>query len=253
MLTAVEYLGKVGVGITGPEFFRADDGEVYVVKRSNNYIGQQVLVSEILAAKFGQKLNLPFPAGDIIQLNYFMSSKQTFSPFGFASAYIHSAQYATVENIRQTKNFKEIAGIILFDHFFHNADRTNNRKNLLVAEKENQLFLYGIDHSHLFKTGRWNEESLSGIAEQTNIYANNLYGNLLNAYLTQDDFLQYIDMIKNLSSEDIDAFLTIIPTAWLAQASVKKALSNFISARCRLIDKIAEVIFNFRYRKAVHG
>ena len=32
MLTALEYLGSVGVGVTAPRVFRANDGKMYVVK-----------------------------------------------------------------------------------------------------------------------------------------------------------------------------------------------------------------------------
>lgn len=253
MLQAVEYLGKVGVGITGPEFFRGDDNKTYVVKRSNNYIGKHVLVSEIIAANFGKKLFLPFPNSNIILLDKFMDSEKSFSNIGFASEYIYNAQYATNENILQAINFKQLAGIILFDHFFQNADRTNNRKNLLIAKRESNQYLYGIDHSHLFKTGRWDKETLTKNSDQIKVYSNYIYGILLRHHLEMTDFSPYIEAFKNLSDSDIDEILNLIPYQWLDDISLKDALFQFITKRRCLIHEIVEVILNFRYIKTTYG
>ena len=43
MLTAVEYLGSVGLGVTVPRVFRADDGNIYVVKLQNNPMGTKAV------------------------------------------------------------------------------------------------------------------------------------------------------------------------------------------------------------------
>lgn len=243
MLKAAEYLGKVGVGITCPEFFRAGNGKVYVVKRVENYIGKQVLISELLAAKIGQKLSLPFPPGGIIDLAAFAVPKAV-SRLAFASEYIYNAKYATLSQIRQAVNFKEIAGVILFDHFFHNADRTNNHKNLLVAFNETQPFLYGIDHSHLFSAGRWDKGSLFAIAGQVKLYANALYKELLGNYLTRQDFRPHLQKLKALSQADIDRILDGIPPEWLPDADTKNALRHYMLTRRRLIEPIAAAIFN---------
>ena len=50
MLEAVEYIGRVGVGVTSPSLIKGDDGFTYVVKMQNNRLGTKVLVNEYIAA-----------------------------------------------------------------------------------------------------------------------------------------------------------------------------------------------------------
>lgn len=238
MLNAIEYLGKVGVGVTGPEFFRANDDKIYVVKRANNRVGKTVLISEFLAAQLGRKIGLIFPPSDIITLEKFLL--EDFSPPSkhFASQYIAKCQYTTSENILRADNLHEMAGIILFDHIFHNVDRTNNRKNILLCEQDHCTTIYAIDNSHLFKTGRWSISALERLAPQIKVYPNYLYGVLLKKYLVPEDFTPYLDRIKALSSNDILEIVNEIPEEWLESLELKTALIQFISYRCHIVDKI---------------
>ena len=68
MLKAEEYIGSVGVGVTSPRVFRANDGLLYIVKLQRNRLGTKVLVNELLAAQMGERLNLCFPQGGIMEL-----------------------------------------------------------------------------------------------------------------------------------------------------------------------------------------
>lgn len=238
MLKAIEYLGKVGVGITSPEFFRANDGNVYVVKRANNRIGTGVLISELLSTHFGKKLGLIFPPSDLITLGDFLPQEKSLPDRHFASLYIAKCRYATAENIIAAGNFQQIAGIILFDHMFHNADRTNNRKNMLLCTEAKPPTIYAIDNSHLFRTGRWTITSLKKLSEQIKAYPNYLYGVLLKKHLHADDFAPYLALIKGLSDEEIQQTLSELPEEWFGDASIKPALFDFITRRRSLIDLI---------------
>lgn len=255
MLTATEYLGNVGIGATGPDFFRADDGNIYVVKEFRNLVGKNVLINEMIAAGFGYKLKLPFPQSALIHLHHFSPERNTAESIGFASRYIADAVYATNENIAETANLSAMAGVLLFDHFFHNADRTNNRKNLLIAMHKKEKHIYAIDHSHLFRTGRWTPDTLQQISERICIYTNFLYGVLLRNYLTPADFQPYIQRIKAMSKADIDNIVNTVPTVWFEHSAEKAACILFIETRCRQIDAITDAIFskipNKKYLKTV--
>ena len=162
MLIAVQYIGSVGVGVTRPQFFRADDEQIYVVKLQNNRLGSKVLVSEFLAAKLGELMNLCFPTSAIILINeQTVQKNQSLIPpeisLGrhFASLYLTNTEYVGKHNIYQAINTAEMAGVLLFDHMFHNADRADNRKNLLLRQEDDGYKIYAIDNSHLFRSGRW--------------------------------------------------------------------------------------------------
>lgn len=240
MLNAIEYLGKVGVGVTNPEFFRANDNKIYVVKRTNNRVGKTVLISEFLAAQLGEKLNLIFPPSDIITVEKFLLEDSSPPSKHFASQYIVNCQYATSENILLADNLHKMAGIILFDHIFHNVDRTNNRKNILLCKQDHCTTIYAIDNSHLFKTGRWSIAALERLAPQIKVYPNYLYGVLLKKHLSPEDFSPYLDRIKALSTNDILEIVNKIPEEWLESPELKIAVIQFITSRFFVVDKIYE-------------
>lgn len=243
MLIAAEYLGKVGIGATDPEFFRANDGKIYVVKSPYNSLGKKVLISELIAAKFGKFLNLPFPNSDLIDIKNFFPSKNKIKYIGFASEYISDSVYATNENISHTDNLNSMAGVILFDHLFHNSDRTNNRKNLLVAPNGNQNHIYAIDHSHLFRTGHWTIELLNKLSDKIDIYTKFIYGVLLRRYLTLADFMPYLQRIDELSHRDIQEIIANVPDYWFQNISETAVCYDFICKRCALAETITTAIF----------
>lgn len=243
MLEAIEYLGKVGVGVTSPEFYKADDQCVYVVKRMSNTVGKRVLISEFCSALLGKKLGLNFPPSDTITLETLLPSTSTRPTRHFASRYMPNCLYATSDNILQAKNLKQMAGIILYDHMFHNADRTNNRKNILLSVDHTPPMIYAIDNSHLFRTGRWTIDTLKSLSTQINLYPNYLYGVLLKKHLFPEDFEPYLTMIKQLSTKEIDCVIDELPEEWFDDAAIKPALREFIVCRCSMIaDIYAEIL-----------
>ena len=240
MLKAVEYIGKVGVGVTAPAFYRADDTKVYVVKRLTNRVGNRVLISELFAAAFGRATGLIFPPAAPIDLSAFL--RPGAAPVHFASAYVPNCRYADRSNIVQADNLREMAGVILFDHLFHNADRTNNRKNLLLSRMEEGARLYAIDNSHLFKTGRWTIEKLEALAERSQLYANFLYGVLLRRYLCTDDFAPYLARLRALTPAEIDAMLAAIPDGWFDEEGLRDALRRFTLRRLEKLDEVYRLL-----------
>lgn len=160
MLTSTEYLGKVWVGVTIPIFLKADNNQIYIVKLAKNPLGKNVLINELLGYLIGQKFNLIFPPSDIIMINQNLAYNISSNKLHFASQYIYNCSYVTSENVVYANNLSEMAGIILFDHMFHNADRINNLKNLLISTEENNYRIYAIDNSHLFSSTHWTNRKL---------------------------------------------------------------------------------------------
>lgn len=244
MLTAVEYLGSVGVGVTVPRVFRADDGKIYVVKLQNNPMGTKVLVNEYIACWFGERMELCFPPSDLIQIEEQVLQKhKSLRSTGtrtihFASQYIPSNKYVVRTNLSKASNKSAMAGVMLFDHMFHNIDRTKNRKNLLVRLQDSAYVLYAIDNSHLFVRGRWNNKTLEKLTEKIVVNRRRAYGWLLTYFFTSGDFSPYTARVREIKKEDLVQLVNSIPQEWLPKAEERDALLNFMFRRCQMVDQI---------------
>lgn len=252
MLIAVDYLGKVGVGVTLPQFFRAQDGNIYVVKFQNNQLGSRVLVSELFAAKFGAHMGLCFPPSDIIEINeQILNDNPCLLDIGlkpgwhFASRYLEYAEYIGKNRLSKATNVPEMAGVILFDHMFHNADRAKNQKNLLLRLEDEQYKIYAIDNSHLFRSSRWTIESFQILETKIKTYYYQYYRNLLKDLLTPQDFIPYIELVKKISDEQIDCIVGEIPNEWLPGETERLALASYTKLRRDMADEIGEKLCRY--------
>lgn len=249
MLTALEYLGSVGIGVTTPQLFRANDGNVYVVKLQNNRMGPKVLINEYVACWFGLRIELCFPSSDLIEIDEqvlkksrrLRSAKISKGPH-FASQYLPDNRYVTRYDLKRAVNKRAMAGVMLFDHMFHNVDRTQNRKNLLVCHNQADYVLYAIDNSHLFVRGRWNKRSLEKLVEKITVNQWRVYGWLLKNFLMADDFVFYAEGIKSISDQELSGLVNSIPKEWLYKEGEGEALLQYMIRRRNMIDEIVAAL-----------
>lgn len=246
MLKAIVYLGSVGVGVTTPQLFRADNAKVYVVKLQNNRLGPKVLANEALAANLGQQLQLTFPAAGIIEIDpkvltgskKLTANKVTTGPH-FACEFLSGCEYVGRHNLVKAKNKGEMAGVMLFDHMFHNLDRTWNRKNILLHRDVDGYKLYAIDNTHLFKRGLWTAPSLLAMSSEVKLNYRRTFGLLLKHFLKPADFAPYVERVNRLTDEQIAGAIAAIPTVWLPNSDERAALFEFICRRRAMAGQIA--------------
>ncbi|EGO64150.1 HipA family kinase [Acetonema longum] len=246
MLKAVRYLGPVGLGVTSPQLFLADDRQVYVVKLQNNHLGPKILVNELIAARLGILTDLCFPSGDII----FIQPREVFhrhrahsaagSGYHFASLFLAGSRYVTKANLPRAVNKRQMAGVVLFDHLFHNMDRTQNYKNLLIRREDQGYRIYAIDHSHLFRRGRWTTDSLALLADKIHIDYRRSFRMLLKYYFTADDIMHYAVKFRDITQEQLAEIIEEIPSEWLADASERQAVLAYMVKRLAKVMDLAE-------------
>lgn len=260
MFRALEYIGPVGLGATSPQLFRAQTSsgknKVCVVKLSANRLGSKVLVNELLAARFGQWLKLCFPPGGLIDIpaEVLKKSRRLVAAgvepgLHFGCEYLNGAGYVSRYNLHRAINKEEMAGVMLFDHLFHNPDRTLNRKNLLIRKEPAGYKLYAIDNSHLFRRGKWTIQMLRDMTDRITLNHRRSYGVLLKYYLRPKSFYTYAQAVKNIPQEEIVQFVENIPEKWLPDKCERDVLLEFITARCekvgwvtgRLVDLIPNI------------
>lgn len=250
MLIATKHFGNVGVGVTSPQLFRANDRHFYVVKLQNNLLGSKVLVNEFIAAKLGEIMGLCFPTSNIIQiLEETIQKSPQLRALGvvpgqhFASLYLNHTEYVGKNNLHQAENIIEMAGILLFDYMFHNSDRTNNKKNLLLHKEDTGYKIYAIDNSHLFKSARWTTAHLNSINTVIKLYYRYCYGLLLSDWLSPPDFFPYLEKVRGISSEYINDLVAEIPEEWLPDDAERQALVKYIILRRDMVEDILEVVY----------
>lgn len=246
MYRALKYIGPVGLGATSPQLFRAQtvDGEtkVCVVKLSANRLGAKVLVNELLGAQFGRWLNLCFPAGGLIEIPSDVLSKSrrlvsagVQAGWHFGCEYLRGVGYVSKYSLHRAMNKEQMAGVMLFDHLFHNPDRTENRKNLLIRKEQAGYKLYAIDNSHLFRRGKWNIDMLKELTDSITLNRRRSYGVLLKYYLRPNDFFTYARVIESIPPAQFEQFVESIPEEWLPDNDERKALLEFMVARCEKV------------------
>ncbi len=249
MLLATEYIGSVGRGITHPELTKADDDLVYVVKLQNNRMGRQVLVNEYIAQEIGHLMNLCFPHSELIYLSQDvktalerkLNKKINRGPH-FASRFLSHSHFLTGRNLAKAVNRFEMAGIMFFDHLFHNFDRTHNRRNLLIRREEGGAKIYAIDHSHLFYRGRWELATLRRQEDIIKVNSSRIYGLLLSRYLESKDFEPYVTSFREITDEQLVQIMANIPEEWQVNGEQQAALVQYIIHRRQLAEDICAAI-----------
>jgi hypothetical protein len=251
MLKAVKYFGDVGIGVTSPQLFRADDRKIYVVKLQYGQLGSKVLANEFIAAKIGGIMGLCFPFSDIIEITEeIISQSSHLTRLGaipglhFASRFLNHTEYMKKNNLNKAVNTLEMAGVILFDHMFHNSDRNNNTKNILLRKEHTGFRIYAIDNSHLIRSGKWTLKTINSLSGAIFPYCRQSYGLLLKDHLSPQDFLPYIEKVANISDEDIESLVQQIPGEWLPDSAERQALEKFITIRKGMVEKVWDVLCN---------
>jgi hypothetical protein len=244
-LTAVAYFGSMKIGVTSPQLFRGTDQQLYVVKLLGNKVGPKALANEFLAAELGSQLKLCFPVSGIISIDeVLLKRSRRLRKAGivagphFACKFISNAFYADRVSLSRVVNKSEMAGVMLFDHLVHNVDRTVNRKNIIIRREATGYHMYAIDHSHLFKRGRWTVEQLSDLANDLSVNTRRTYGLLLKHFLKPEDFIPYARAIREWSDEYLAQTVAAIPEQWLAEQTERQALLQHLIHRRDLIDQI---------------
>lgn len=246
MLNAVQYLGPVGIGATSPQLMKGDDGKIYIVKLQNNRLGAKVLANELLATRYGEELNLCFPPGgmisltaDFIKRNLFLYLNRVKPGIHYACLYFKHTRYVDRPHLFKAINKEQMAGVMLFDHLFHNLDRTWNRRNLLIRREEAGYVLYAIDNSHLFKRGVWTIRTLEKLSQEIEINKRRCYGLLLKHFFTREHLESYVQKIKQLADDQLSSIVAGIPVEWLPDKNERQALLQYLIVRRDMTDEIA--------------
>ena len=246
MVTLIRDMGAIGAGVTAPRLMLGADGHRYVVKLTSNKVGPKVLANEWLGWRLAKRLGLCVPRCEMVELPRALIARcaplrRSGAEAGmhFGSRYIDGCEYVGRCAMRCAVNKNEVVGVMLFDHLLYNDDRTLNRKNFLARWAGRTCRIYAIDHSHLFGSGRWTEESLLRRREAADINDRRAFGWLLRHYLTRARLAPHIARIQSVTDEEVCEILDEIPPAWLSEEDKAVAYALWQSRRAQA-EEVAE-------------
>ncbi len=231
--------------------FLFSDGNRYAVKCKNNFHGTRELVNEYVVARLGQLLNLPVVPFEIVT----MTEKQIQQiPKKFSSHYQPGKQFASlfIDNciglakkpprptINELNNPHILAGILVFDYWVHDADRTKSNI-LLKRHPDGQYDIHMIDHGKCFPGGyKWNAETL----QKSKKFKKESIVHVWTVDMLNDlnIITSYIEKILALSDVSIEEVIQDIPVDWNVSNENKVALFKYLKERKKTL---AESVYTF--------
>lgn len=244
---------------------QADDGELYVVKFTNNPQHRRILVNEWLSAAFLRYLQIHVPDTALIQLTpeFIEESPELYLSIGprrepvppglhFGSRMsVHPDRVAVFDFLpdkllTKIENLPDFLGTLVFDKWACNAD---SRQSVffraraktwtpLKGERPARVgfFAQMIDHGFAFNGPHWafHDSPLHGLYFRGSVYQN---------VRSLDSFQPWLDMVQSFPVEVIDSAWKEIPRDWLQEDTdeLEAVLEKLVRRRSRVPDLIEEV------------
>jgi hypothetical protein len=243
----------------------AEDGELYVVKFTNNPQHRRILINEWLANAFLRYLQIHVPQTALIEVSeqflaknpdvYFSvgSRRERIVPgvhFGSRLA-VNPDKVAVFDFLPESllgkvENRLEFLGTLVFDKWIGNADSRQaiffraRAKTWTPLKGETPprvgFFAQMIDHGFAFNGPHWQfiDTPLNGLYFRTSVYGE---------VTSLDSFQPWLDMVANFPIEVIDSAWKEIPGEWLDQDAdeLESLLEKLLKRRGKVGQLIEEV------------
>ncbi len=243
----------------------ADDGELYVVKFTNNPQHRRILVNEWLASAFLRYLQIHVPETAPIQLTADFIDRSpelylTLGPrkeavppglhFGSKMA-VHPDRVAVFDFLPdklldKLENTADFLGTLVFDKWACNADTRQAVFFRARAKSWTPLkgprparigfFAQMIDHGFAFNGPHWlfQDSPIQGLYFRSSVYQE---------VRSLDSFQPWLDMVRSFPVEVIDSAWKEVPRDWLAgdELELERLLETLLKRRARIPDLIEEL------------
>ena len=170
---------------------RCSDGNFYVVKFRNNPQHLRVLANEMLATRLAERVGLPVPATDVVQVDEWLiehtpelsvqlahNTIRCEAGLQFGSRYVVNPlqgqvlDYLPAEMLGLVRNLETFAGILVLDKWTGNVDGRQVAFWRKLGEKRYTASF--IDQGYCFNAGEWNFRDcpLLGVYARNEVYEN---------------------------------------------------------------------------------
>lgn len=241
MIQPVLYRKKLE-GKSNAHLIAFDDGRNYVVKFLQEGF-ERTLPNEWISYCLARYLGLPVPFAQIIELPQdFISrtpelSQMPASQYQFASLYVSDCLDGhQAANVKDILNSETLAGVIVFDYWLANRDRT--RKNILLREESADSYrLWIIDQAEVLGSYNWQLPELGNL--NATIMKSATHKLMAGFILDEREFANYIEQIQTIPIFLIEEIVAIIPDDWMVSKEERKAIVNaLVTRRNRRLPKL---------------
>jgi hypothetical protein len=232
----------------------ASDGNLYVVKFSNNPQHVRVLANELLATRLAAALGLAVPESEVIEVTEWLirnTPDLTIEQRGgalrcqaglhFASRWVgglmpgHTVDYLPQEQLLEVRNLAEFAGILALDKWTCNI---NGRQAVFQKKRRERRYSAAfIDQGYCFHAGDWKfvDASLGGVFAENTVYR---------GVTGWESFEPWLSRIESLVPETAWAIAEIVPPEWYGGdlSALEVLIERLLARRAR----VRELIVAFR-------
>jgi len=246
---------------TGAGVFRVvtDAGKGYL-KTLGNPAGTRALICEWIAWRLARKLKLPTFDAAIVSVTGL--DELQFAKGGFAEpgpAFITRAENGTVwggteTDLKRLVNPEDLMRLVVFDTWLRNRDRCPppgtawhiNRRNVFLALEnmpEGKMCLKAMDHTHCLT---WASELTAKIAGIDEWQDERVYGRFIEfePWLSRERVRGVLADLSLITQEDVSEILAALPSAWLMDGTIRKAVIDFVVSRAGwLVDNMESLLW----------
>ncbi|MCM3668184.1 hypothetical protein M3181_04105 [Mesobacillus maritimus] len=246
-------------GKSNAQLLTFDDGQDYVVKSWKPEYPRS-LANEWLGYAIARYLQLPVPFGRIVEFPAEFLNEQQEAENGekmqqhFASLFvpdcINGHEVGRIETLTNTP--ESLAGIILFDYWVANRDRT--RKNILFqpAEQQGVYQLWAIDQAEILTGFDWNLSELEQLP--TELIKSTAHKMLIEFIDHEQYFYQQLEVIQSIPILLLEEIVELIPEKWEVTKEERKAIiTALLHRRHKVLPKVMERFLKRIYRPIKEG
>jgi hypothetical protein len=251
LIAPVTYLNRLE-GKSCAHLITFDDGRDYVVKYFKPGF-EKTLPNEWIAYCLARFLELPIPFAQLVEIPEDFSrqvpelAQMSYTQHQFASLYLPDCVNGhQVSSISHILNHQSLAGIILFDYWLCNRDRT--RKNILLHEETpNTYRIWIIDHAEAFGSHSW----LPAYLEMLPVGIIKSATHQLMARFIEDErnFAEQMEIIQTIPTLLLEQIMFMIPDDWSVSKDQKKAIvSTLVKRRNKILPQLLNKFVKNVYR-----
>ena len=233
---------------------RASDGHFYVVKFQNNPQHVRVLANELLATRLAERLGLPVPRPEVIEVGEWLvrhTPELTIELAGqslpcrpglqFGSRFVVDPlegqvfDYLPENMLDRVRNLEAFAGMLALDKWTCNA---NGRQAAFWRRgRERKYTAAFIDQGYCFNAGEWSfpDGPLRGVFARNAVYA---------GICGWQSFAPWLERIEQMEESALGACAEEVPPEWYA--GDWEALEKLVAALLERRERVRELITGFR-------
>ena len=236
-----------------PSVFECNDGETWYIKHIGN--NRLHVINELIGASLLQFLDLPTPEIALVEVVPETIEGVRFygkPPQGVAfgsrqltgqSKSLDRGDLYQGQEIRKFAAPEALTGIVLFDIWVYNTDRSPRNPNVLVEELGKDSFrLVAIDHAVIFEDKEYSNmgrsmNNLPPTIEESLIY-HPLYRNLHDSLglFFSEEADRVLGRIEDVTESELHDILKVIPDEWEVKETEKESIiKHYLLPRKNLV------------------